>query len=98
MTRSQAMALADSHWWEKTTPAEAALFQLFEERLCMPFDRFHEGVEQLLGRPVFTHEFAYSSEPGGLRDEATGKAKRPTLDQILTLVPAKKRLLVVAGE
>ena len=33
-------------------------FQLYEERLCMPFPLFHKAVEEALGRPVYTHEFA----------------------------------------
>jgi hypothetical protein len=45
--------------------------ELFTDRLFMPFDLFHEGVEELLGRPVWTHEFAAGDL---LRKEAnTGK-------------------------
>jgi hypothetical protein len=58
LTKDEAVALADSKFWEKLTPRERAEFQLQEDRLCMPFAIFHEAVEIALGRPVFTHEFA----------------------------------------
>jgi hypothetical protein len=34
------------------------LFQLTNERLCIPFNKFHEITEKVLNRPVFSHEFA----------------------------------------
>ena len=40
------------------TAEEIVAFQLYEERLCMPFPLFHKAVEEALGRPVYTHEFA----------------------------------------
>ena len=98
LTKEQAVVLANTGWWTKIPSAEAALFQLFEERLCMPFSEFHAGVEKLLGRGVFTHEFAYCDKPGGLRDEALGKADRPTLQQILDLVPVEKRVTVLVDD
>lgn len=96
MTKEQAIALAESGWWRKVKPEEAALFQLFEPLLCMPLGEFHGAVEKLLGRSVFTHEFALMDKPGGLREEATGKASAPTLGKILDLIPADKRIVVVA--
>jgi hypothetical protein len=92
MTSQEAKDLAATRWWEHTTPQEAALFQLNEEMLCMPFSDFHKAVETLLDRPVFTHEFA---NPSALLAEAAGKCERPTLDQILTLIPEEKRVVVV---
>ena len=58
MTREEAVKLADSKWYETKTAEEIVDFQLYEERLCMPFPLFHKAVEEALGRPVFTHEFA----------------------------------------
>lgn len=96
MTREQAVALHDSKFWEPMTLRERAMFQMFEERLCMPFDVFQEAVEATLGRPVFTHEFASVDRPGGLKAELMGGAPAPTLDQILALIPADKRVLIAA--
>ncbi len=50
----------DNHWWESDTdPRKFAYYQMQEAlMLCAKFSQFHESIELLLGRPVFTHEFA----------------------------------------
>ncbi len=47
-------------WWEPDTdPRKFAYYQIQEDlMLCANFSQFHEAIELLLGRPVFTHEFA----------------------------------------
>lgn len=89
-TRAQALALASTNWWEHATDREIAEFQLNEPLLCMPFDRFHEAVEKALGRPVFTHEFAF----GGLLEELNGERPPRTFEDVLALLPAEKLLIV----
>jgi hypothetical protein len=56
MTEEQARTLVESRFWERQTPEELASFQLFEERLCMPFEVYQGAVEEVLGRPVFLSE------------------------------------------
>lgn len=92
MTKDQAVRLANSRFWENLTFRERALFQLFEERLCMPFPVFQEAVEKSIGRPVFTHEFALNVE--GLQKELLGESNPPTLQEIINLIPAEKRILL----
>jgi hypothetical protein len=58
----------DNKWWLSEDPAEIARYQLFEPILLVPFGKFHEGTEKLLGRPVYTTEFALSLD--GLKKEA----------------------------
>ena len=58
MTEEEALAKYNSKWWESASYLEIVQFQLYEERLCMPFDIFQLAVEKVLGRPVWTHEFA----------------------------------------
>jgi hypothetical protein len=94
LTRAQAIAFGKTDWWTKMPLKDAAAFQLFQTCLCMPFSDFHKGVEELLGRSVFTHEFASADKPGGLREQALGIAPAPTLEQIIELVPAAKRIVV----
>lgn len=91
MTREQAIALAESKFWEPMSFRERAEFQLHEPLLCMPFDVFHEAVEKALGRPVFTHEFAFMDL---LKVELRGDAPAPTFEQIVNLIPADKRVLI----
>lgn len=94
MTQEEAVTMADSKWWESVPLKDAAHFQLFEDRLVMPFDLFQKGVEELLGRPVWTHEFAFAKDAGGLREQAQGKATAPTMQQILDLIPEEKRYVI----
>jgi hypothetical protein len=93
MTREQAIALVETKWWEGKTHRQIAMFQLFEDRLCMPFDKFHEAVEKALGRPVYTHEFG-SAGNDGLRKELMGEKPAPTLDEIIEMIPEAKRILI----
>lgn len=62
MNKEQAIAMAESKWWEGKTAQEIAVFQLNEDLLCMPFNVFHKAVEEWLGRPVWTHEFVSPEE------------------------------------
>lgn len=71
-TKREATAMYKSEWWENKTAKEIVDFQLYEDRLCMPFDEFHKAITQALGRPVWTHEFA---DHEGLIAEYEGKRK-----------------------
>lgn len=95
MTRENAVALANSEWW-KDTPNDAIVsFQLFEDRLCMPFGDFQAAVEKALGRGVWTHEFAKLEN---LRAEFLGERPKPTMQEIIEQIPAEKRILFVVPE
>jgi hypothetical protein len=67
--KMEAIAFAEEGEWEPMTFRERAEFQINQDLLCMPFSKFHEAVEMTIGRPVFTHEFAY---PDHLRKEIFG--------------------------
>ena len=55
LTREQALKMAASGWWTDQTAQELVMFQLFTDRLCMPFSTLHEAVEEALKRPVWTY-------------------------------------------
>jgi hypothetical protein len=93
MLKKQAIKLYKSGWWKEVSDYDKVKFQLFEKRLCMPFDVFHGAVERVLGRPVFTHEFGMNVE--GLRNEFLKEQKAPTFEEIVNLIPEDKRMLVV---
>lgn len=57
LTKEQAIAFYDSKSYESMSLKEKAVFQLQQEKLCMPIEVFHEAVEKTVGYPVFTHEF-----------------------------------------
>jgi hypothetical protein len=52
----------DNKWWLSEDQRVLGYYQLNEEILLMPFSKFHECFEKLLGRPVWTHEFGLCYE------------------------------------
>jgi hypothetical protein len=97
MTKEAAMTLAESRWWDSPNVDNETIvrFQLFEDKLCMDFSQFHRAIESVLGREVFTHEFAFVNETNGLKAEYLGGAEPPTFKEIMNLIPEDKRVLVV---
>jgi hypothetical protein len=91
MTKEQAIAIYKSGCWREWTDDQKVRFQLFESRLCMPFDVFHAAIEKVLNRPVWTHEFAYED---AIIKEYLGEKPAPTMDEIIDLIPAEKRLII----
>ena len=83
LTYEEAIAVHDSKIWNIWTPEEIVKFQLYIERLCLPFDVFHEAVEVVLDRPVFTHEFAYFD---AMKGEYERKYPRPTNEDIVKMI------------
>ena len=90
-TQKQAIALAKGGEWKDWTEEEIVRFQLYQRRLCMDFSIFHAATEKILGRPVFTHEFADSKR---LIDEYEGKRSAPTFEEIINFLPEEKRIVI----
>lgn len=84
ISETEAKRLDELGWYKDKTPEEIVSFQLFEKRLCMPFDQFQAAVESTLGRPVWTHEFA---EPKWLRAEFRSRLQtfEPQAGQSMTM-------------
>ena len=80
LTRDEAIAFHDSSEWKNWSPRAIGAFQLWQNLMCVPFEKFHAGVEALLGRPVWTHEFA---SPKTLQAEAAGKLPPPDMAGIV---------------
>lgn len=91
LTQKQALAMAESKVYENWTHEEIVKFQLFQNRLCIPFDRFHEAITKVLNRDVYTHEFAY---PDLLIQEYFGTKPKPTFNEIIGLIPEEKRIII----
>ena len=90
-TKEQAIAFNEDKLYEPMSYRERAELQLFQQRLCMPFDVFHEAIEKALSRPIYTHEFAFIDE---LRKEFLGEKEPPTLEEILSLI-SKEKLIIL---
>ena len=94
LTEQQAIAIYESGEWENWDHEQIVRFQLFQDRLCMPFQRFHEAITKVLGRAVYTHEFAFKQK---LIDEYFGISTSPTFQEIMELIPEEKRLLIIGA-
>ncbi len=91
LTKDQAIAMYNSGVWKEWTPEQVVRFQMFQKRLCMDFSYFHKYVNEVLGRPIFTHEFAFRDE---LVKEYLGEKETPSFEDILNLIPKEKRLVI----
>ncbi len=96
MTREEAIRIRESKEYEKWTDKEKVAVMLYGRRLCMPFDVFHEALEKVLGRPVWTHEMGFNWE--GLIKEFEGVQGAPSVDDIINLIPTNKRMIVVTKD
>ena len=92
LTRERAVVIFKSGEWKEWSLEYIAKLQLYQDRLCVPFGKFHEAITQELGREVWTHEFADIER---LRAEYEGKRKKPTLVEIMEQIPEVKRLFVI---
>ena len=91
LTKEQAIAFGENKCYEEMNYRQRAEFQIEQNKLCMPFDVFHEAIEKTLGRPVFTHEFAFREE---LRKELYGEKEPPTFEEICALIPKEKLIII----
>ena len=91
LTKEEAIDFANSEFWRTLTDEQIAHFQMEQDKLCMPFSRYHKALEKCLGRSVWTHEFA---DRDGLRDELNGKVPALSFEEILAKLPAGKTVIV----
>ena len=59
LTREQALKIYNSGAWKTWTNEQIVQLQLYQDRLCVGWDKFREAIEDVLGRGVYTHEFAF---------------------------------------
>ena len=84
LTEKQAIELAKSGEWKSWPDQKLVGFQLSQDLLCMDFSYFHKKTEKVLGRPVFTHEFAFKDN---LVKEYLKEKPMPTFGEIIGLIP-----------
>jgi uncharacterized FlaG/YvyC family protein len=92
LTEKEAISIAESKIWEKWTNEEIVRFQLFQDRLCMNFSRFHEAMEKVLNRSIYTDEFGYRDK---LVEEYLGIKEAPTFEEIINLIPKEKQIIIL---
>lgn len=91
LTKEQAIEIYKGGEWKDWSDEEVVKFQLYQRKCCLPFNVFHVAVGRVLGRPVFTHEFANWQ---AIIDEYEGKRTAPTFDEIVNMIPEEKRLVI----
>ncbi len=91
-TSKEALAFCESKEWENWTDEQLVRLQLFQDKLCIPFKRYHEAISNVLNRSIYTHEFAF---PELLIKEYLGDKEPPSFEEILNLIPEEKRLVII---
>ena len=93
LTKDQAIDFSKKEACKYLSFRKRAELQMTQDRLCMPFDVFHEAIEKTLGRPVYTHEFGLNVD--GLKNELFNGAEPPSFEDIMNLIPKNKRVILV---
>lgn len=91
VTKEQAIRIGESGVLETCSDETIVKFQLFQHLLCMDFGRFHQAVEKVLGRPVWSHEFANHE---AIVSEYLGEKEPPTMEEIINMIPEEKRIIL----
>ena len=93
LNQNQAIEFYQSGIWKDWDNEKIVRFQLFQKLLCVDFSRFHEAIEDVLGRPIYTHEFGLNYK--GLIEEYLGLREAPTFQEIIEMIPEDKRIILV---
>lgn len=88
--QKQAAKMYIGGWWKDKTAKEIVDFQLFVLDLCVPYDKFHTAMEQVLERQIDGEEFGTNYD--GLVAEYLNGQPFPTKDQILSMIPMELRV------
>jgi len=94
ITKKEAIAIYDSEIWKNMSYKEQFELAFFQEKLCIPFNVLHKATEEVLGRSVWTHEFAFADK---LYYEYIGLNEKPTFKDILDLLPKDKLILGIGS-
>jgi len=90
-SKEKAIEMYKARWWEGKTAKEIVDVQLYQDKLCIEFAVFHKAMEEVLGRPVFTHEFA---DQKALQEEYEGKRQYDGIDaSIKRIVPEHVKII-----
>ena len=93
LTKEQAIAIDESGEWKDWTDKEIFEFQMSQRLLCVPFARFHQAAEAMLGRGIYVHEFGNVGSQL-LWKEYLGEREPPTFEEICAMIPAEKLMIL----
>lgn len=98
ISKETALSIYSMGVWKEMTDTEKVRLQLYQDRLCMPWQEFIGSLSRVLGRSVWTHEFAGNEGQKRLQEEFEGIRPNPSFqdifNQLRTLVPEDKIIMV----
>ena len=90
LTKHQAKKCLENDMSKNWTAKQIVSFQLYQDYLCMPFKRFHNCLDEVLGRPVKIHELVFSQN---LHDEFENKVGSMNFQEIKDLFSHEQLML-----
>ena len=69
---------------QRLTKEQSAVLSAYTGVLCGDFSSFHEYVERIMGRPVFTHEMGFTHEM--VNEKVADEIKQKSRKDFLALV------------
>ena len=94
LTKEQAIKIFNSEIWKDMSDKEIINLQLYQYKLCVPFDVFKDALGRILGRGVYTHEFAGRQGHQNLIDEYLGEKEPPTFKDVIDMIPGVKTIIL----
>ncbi len=68
LAKEEAIKFYDSGKWKTMTAKELVWFQVNQECLAVPWEKFTGAAEKVLGQPIFTHSYANPALIQALKD------------------------------
>lgn len=80
-----------SELWKDLPHKGRVLFQLQQDRLCIPIGEFKKSLNIVLNRDVYTYELANRDD---LLKEVVGDKIPPSIKEIIEMIPEEKRIIL----
>lgn len=87
LTKAQAITFHSMGIWKNWTDEQIVRFQLSQQRLCVDFTRFHQAMNNVLGRPIETIEFGLSYKDLIVEYLQKSNTRFPSDEEILSMLP-----------
>lgn len=94
-TKEEAIAFAKSERWKYMTDNQIVVMAFFQNLLFLPFSRLQQAFESVLGRSIWTHEFA---RPQDLFLEYLGQKPVPFFTNLMNRIPGESIAIVTGDE
>ena len=93
--KKAAVEYFNSGKWGTLSDENIFRMQLYTKELMVPFGRFHSAAEVVLGREVYTNEFANLDT---IKAEYEKKKGKPTFDEIVGELPDGLEVVMIVSQ